>query len=227
MKRVLLLHTVRSVYESFEPALRAACPEPLILYNQVDEFFVMDTAEHGGKMSDVNRERLSLLLKSCDLTGVDLIVVTCSQLSPWVRGMKAAYRTPIIEIDDEMTRRAVDMGQNIAVFSTMAGTVPPVSERLRENAQKRGREITLRPVVCEEAMAALRAGNKPEHDRLVVEAASGAKGCDVIVLAQASTAHLHQDIQSAYGIPVIDSPASCIAQAVALLTANNEVNFHA
>jgi Asp/Glu/hydantoin racemase len=51
------------------------------------------------------------------------------------------------------------------------------------------------------------AGNRTRHDGIITEAALKlAKTCDVIVLAQASLAHLRKSIGDKIGIPVPASP---------------------
>jgi Asp/Glu/hydantoin racemase len=79
--------------------------------------------------------------------------------------------------------------------------------------------VKVEALLVEGAFQALSAGNRDEHDRLVREAAVAlAKRCDVIVLAQASMAHLEEPISAAVSVPVLSSPRLCLEAVAARLS---------
>ena len=90
--------------------------------------------------------------------------------------------------------------------------VEPGTTILEAAAQAAGKTIDLQVVCNEEAINALKAGDQATHDRLVLEMAQSLKPCDVIVLAQASMAHMEQEVARQTGIPTLSSPARCVAQ---------------
>lgn len=218
-----MVHTVRSVLDIFADRLMAVSPEPLRIYNVLDEFMQKNAAELGGEFSATNQERLKLVLKSCDMIEPDVIAVTCSTLSPHVKAMKAeCCKAHVVEIDEAMTQKAVEMGRTIAVMATVHSTVKPVCDRLEENAAKLGKKITIRTIVCTSAMDALQANDPQGHDALLLEAAKETTGCDVILLAQASMARARQAVEQQTDIPTLDSPASCVAQMLDILFPKGE-----
>lgn len=210
MKKVMLLHTVKSVFETFGPALSKVLGEDVIIDNILDTFLADDPARHGGSFSAANKLRLVHDLESAQLAQPDVIVVTCSSLSPYLPSLRPFFSVPIISIDDSMCGLALDKGENIAVLATAASALEPALWKLRMMADQRGMRINLVSFCNPDAIAALKAGDKEKHDRLLLEMASKVgKECDSIVLAQASMADMRQRVEEATGIRTLASPELC------------------
>ena len=216
MKRIALIHTVRSVFETFESSLRKALDEPVKVHNILDDFLASDPADTG-VFSQVNKDRLYNDIRNAELTGADVIVVTCSTLTPAVTELRSAFKTPVIAIDDAMCRLAVTFGPSVTVLATAQSTVGPTSSKILAEANKIGAMISLDTKVSTEAITALRNGDVQRHDRLVETLALSVKFPDVVVLAQASMAHLESQISKICGCPVLSSPSLCIAEVKELL----------
>ncbi len=208
MKRIILVHTVRSVLDSFGDQLKENLPDVLI-DNMLDEFLVTD-ATRKGLFSPANRKRLELVLAAADLANPDLIVVTCSSLTPYVHELQDILKAPVVCIDDAMTRQAVLAGPRIHVLATAPTTVGPTVQKIKDDALSMGKEVQVEYTLCEDAINALRKGDKQRHDDLVLVMASHVGACDVIVLAQASMSHLQAAVQTVAGYPVLASVPSCI-----------------
>jgi Asp/Glu/hydantoin racemase len=212
MKRIALIHTVKSVLDSFEPHLRSALDEPVLIHNLLDDFLATDPAETG-MFSPVNKERLANDIRNAQLTGADIIVVTCSTLTPVVAELRSTFKTtPIIAIDDAMCRLAVSYGPNVTMLATARSTVEPTRNKILAEARAAGVPIDLDVKISEEAILALRKGDVKRHDELVAALALTVKFQDVVVLAQASMAHLDVQVAKICGCPVLASPPSCIAE---------------
>lgn len=208
MKSVALLHTVKSVYESFEDFLRAQVGE-LTVYNLLDDFLAID-ANLKGEFTQNNLERLKLDLHACDRTEADLIVVTCSTLSPWIKTVQNEINRPIFTIDDAMTTQAAKSGGRVVVIATAQSALGPVCRAIEEKSASK--HIDLVGVLCGEAMTALRTGDKTQHDELITECAKNVKNADLIVLAQASMAHMDEHISRICHCPTLQSPNLCARQ---------------
>ena len=78
-------------------------------------------------------------------------------------------------------------------------------------------KIQLTALWCPEALVHLRAGEKSEHDKLVLEMAGRVTDSDTIVLAQASMAHLQDLVQEQSKIRTLASPQLCIQEVARLL----------
>ncbi len=210
MKRIVLIHTVKSVYETFEKDLRAVTGD-IKVYNMLDDFLVADSIERGAFTVD-NRMRLMHDLSSAQLTGADLIVVTCSTLTPHVVAARPFFTTPIIAIDDAMCSLAVKQGRKVTVLATAESTVSPTLKKLEEEAASQQKVVSLSSLCCPEALVHLKAGQKARHDKLVLDMAREVKDSDTIVLAQASMAHLQDLVQAQTRIRTFSSPQLCILE---------------
>lgn len=211
MKRVACIHTVYSVIDSFTQQLREAIPEDCLIHTLYDDFLATDPADTG-KFSAINHQRLRLDMKACALTGADVLVVTCSTLSPSVRLLRKEFNVPVVAIDDAMVREAVEAGRRIGLLATAESTVGPSASAIRAAGTVSGKDIELQVLCNERAIVALKSGDRATHDRLVLEMARQLAPCDCIVLAQASMAHMETPVASCTGIPTFSSPGRCVEQ---------------
>ena len=216
MKRIALIHTVGSVYGSFGPALQQMVGTQVKIHNILDDFLASDPAETG-EFSETNRQRLVNDVHNCVLTGADIIVVTCSTLTPAVTELRASVPVPLVAIDDEMCRKAVTFGRNVTVLATATSTVAPTTGKILAEAKTVGIMVDIASHVCPEAIVALKKGDVQTHDDLVAKMALDVKNQDVVVLAQASMAHMAGTVERICGCPVLSSPDSCMREIVSLL----------
>lgn len=216
MKKVAIIYTVRPVLGTFPELLQEVVGEPLRIHNLLDDFLASDPGE-SGVFSVENHNRLFNAIKSCELTGSDLIVVTCSTLTPAVQLIRPFIKVPIVAIDDAMTEKAVRIGKRIKVIATAASTIKPTVAKLQQEAKLAGLEVVIDAEDNEVAYEAMKCGNLAEHDRLVLERIAKVTGYDSIVLAQASMGHLQAEAERLAGIPVLASPRLCCERVKQLL----------
>jgi len=151
-------------------------------------------------------------MKAQELTGADIIVTTCSTLTPAVELIRPFIQVPVIAIDDAMARRSVLYGKRIMVMATAESTVGPTVSKIKAEADKAGREADISTCVCMDAFFAMKAMDMKKHDMILREKAGELKGYDCIVLAQASMAHLEDETASITGCPVLTSPRLCMEE---------------
>ena len=213
MKRIACIDTVYSVIDSFNQQLREGIPGDFLIHTMYDDFLATDPAPgQSGKFTPINHQRLRLDMQAQALTGADIIVVTCSTLSPSVRLLRGEFNVPVVAIDDAMVNEAVATGTKIGLMATAKSTVAPSTSAIEAAAEAAGKEIDLKVLYNEDAILALKSGDQATHDRLVLEMADQMKDRDVIVLAQASTAYMEQAVAERSGVTTLSSPARCIAQ---------------
>ena len=220
MKRVAIIHTVKSVLNSFEGDLKAALEEDIKVNNLMDEFLASDPAEVGQFTID-NRNRLLMDIKTQELTGADIIVTTCSTLTPAVEMVRPFIKVPVIAIDDAMARKGVTFGKKIFIMATAQSTVEPTIRNLNNQAEKAGVEIEISKEVYDDAYTAVKVLDIEKHDNILREAAKKIKGYDCIILAQASMAHMENEISEICNCPVLSSPSLCIEE---IKEALNKIN---
>lgn len=217
MKRIMVLHTVGTVYESFSRALRKALPEGIVVDHVVDEFLANDSARSGGEFSKLNLSRFYGQMVLASQTNPDLIVVTCSTLSPYIEGIRALIDVPVIAIDDAMCAAAVEQGQNICVLATATSALDPAVDKIEKIGLSVDKPVVVEGFCNPEAIAALKRGDNKLHDTLLLELSRSAIGFDIVVLAQASMAHMRSAVEFEMGITTMSSPDMCIRAVVRAL----------
>lgn len=211
MKRIALIHTVRTVACAFGEDLRTYLGYEVKIHNLWDDFLA-DQPNEMGVFTIENRNRLLNDIRTQEMTGADLIAVTCSTLTPVVEMIRPFIQVPVIAIDDAMAKRSVVYGRRIMVMATADSTVGPTVSKIEREAAKAGREAQISTCVCMDAFGALKAADMKRHDMILREKAKELGGYDCIVLAQASMAHLEDDIASITGSPVLSSPRLCMEE---------------
>ena len=155
MKSIALIHTVKSVAAGFDDSLRNYLGYEVKIHNLWDDFLANNPNEVG-EFTIQNRNRLLCDMKAQELTGADIIVTTCSTLTPAVELIRPFIRVPVIAIDDAMARRSVLYGKRIMVMATAESTVGPTVSKIKAEADKAGREADISTCVCMDAFHAMR-----------------------------------------------------------------------
>lgn len=210
MVKVALIHTVQSVLLTFEKRLKDEIEDAKVV-NALDEFLASDPAEKGEFTKD-NMQRLFSIVKCAEMTQPDAIVVTCSTLSPIIENIRPFIKVPLITIDEAMIQKAAESGSKITIMATADSTVEPTKTKLISEAKKQNKELDISVIVCPDAYIAIKAGDQQYHDEIIKRRALDIKQQDVVILAQASMAHLEDIVQKICGCTVLSSPRMCIAQ---------------
>ena len=202
--RVGFVHTVGFLVDEFRARMARELPA-VDYFHILDESLLQDLLR-GRPRGAVFRRAGAQVLAAAD-AGADLIVMTCSSTSPAVDVVRPLVNRPILKIDDPMMAAAAAAGPRVGLLCTASSTVEPSTALLRAHAAAQGRSVEVAPRLEVAAYAALLAGDRAEHDRLVRRAAAeAADASDVIVLAQASLAHLRDELGAALPVPVLSSP---------------------
>lgn len=202
--RIAFVHTVGFLAESFRERMKTELPA-LDHFHVLNESLLQDLLR-GRDTATVYRRVVAQILLAAD-TGVDQVVVTCSSTSPAVDLARRLTPCPVLKIDDPMAAAAVQAGRRIGLLCTAASTVAPSSALLQSHAQEAGVEIELIARLEADAYQAILSGDRALHDARVTSAATQlAEEVDVIVLAQASLAHLQPLLAQSLRVPVLASP---------------------
>lgn len=189
MKRLALIHTVLFLADLFKKKLADRFPE-LSSFHMVDESLLQDLLRNGALTPGIVR-RIAFQAALAREAGAELILFTCSSTSPAVDTARKMVDVPILKIDDPMAEKAVLIGRKIGVVCTAKSTMGASEDLIKGHAARRGREVEVHMHLEAAAFEAVMSGDKIRHDELVRQAATdlGAQ-CDVVLLAQASMAHL-------------------------------------
>ncbi|MBL8700005.1 MAG: Asp/Glu/hydantoin racemase [Alphaproteobacteria bacterium] len=209
MRRLAVLHTVGMLVDRFKGLLAGVVPTGVDVVHMLDESLLRDLMRDGAG-PEITRRVVAFATQAAD-AGAELIVFTCSSTSPAIDTARQVVRAPILKIDDPMAARAVELGPRIGIVCTTSSTRGPSEALVRDHAAKAGRDVAVEALLVPGAFDALQAGRRDEHDRLVSAAALEVAGRnDVLVLAQASLAHLAEPLAAATPRPVLSSPPLCV-----------------
>ena len=216
MPTLAMIHTVhwynQSVIEPFARRWLQENPDVRAI-NIMDDALLADSLPHGGPTEAVMR-RMSHYVEGAVLAGADVIMSSCTTMGLATERARRSCPVPLFNIDEPMAREAVRAGTRLGILATVPTSAPATRRLLEREAQSIGQSITIETVINPAAFAALLAGNRVEHDRLVHDEMDQlAPRVDVIVLGQISLAQ----IQYRPGKPVLQVGHSGFAHARRLL----------
>lgn len=205
MKTLSFIHTALILVEVIKKELSTFSLE-MNAFHIVDESLLIDLMKVGRVNPQIIR-RLCQHVVAAEEAGADIITVTCSSISPAVDVARKLVSRPVLKIDEPMAEAAVKRGERIGIVATVATTLDPTSNLLRNKAVELGKNISISTLLCQEAFHAILQGDTERHDRIVIEkAVELAKGVDLLVLAQGSMARLTKPLSQQVKIPVLSSP---------------------
>ncbi|ABK19251.1 aspartate/glutamate racemase family protein [Syntrophobacter fumaroxidans] len=209
IRNIAFLHTVPFLVEPFS-SLVAENLSGVACFHVVDEGILREVFRDGVLAPKVLRRILEHSVLAAQ-AGAELIVFTCSSTSPAVDCIRPLTDVPILKVDEPMAETAVRLGSKIGVVATVRTTLEPSAALVKSEAERQGKTVEVDARLEAEAFQARLSGNVSEHDRIIRQACADlAARNDVVVLAQASMAHLAESLQSELKRPVLSSPPLCM-----------------
>jgi len=208
-RSVAFLHTVPFLVETFSKLAIEHLPG-------VNTFHVVDGAILQQCFSDgVHSPKvLRRVLQQCTLAveaGAEIVVFTCSSTSPAVDLVRPFCEEQIMKVDEPMAERAVEIGTKIGIVTTAETTLGPSADLIKSIAERYGKSVMVDARLESDAFRARVRGLMAEHDAIIRKVcAELAMDNDVLVLAQASMAHLAPSLQEEVNRPVLASPGLCM-----------------
>lgn len=205
-KTLGLIHTSATLVPVFAELCANYLPG-IKTFNIVDDSLIKNTIA-AGTLTKETSSRVVAYAASAKQAGADYILFTCSSIGPAVEIAASLQDIPVLRVDQPMADKAVAIGSKIGVVATLQTTLAPTSDLVKRRAEKAGKEIQIKTVLCEGAFEALMSGDQTTHDQKVAAALiSLSKEVDVIVLAQASMARVVDTLAPADKIvPILASP---------------------
>jgi Asp/Glu/hydantoin racemase len=209
IKQIAVLHTVAFLAEMFRKLFQENLPN-IENFHVVDESIIQELLKVGHLTPKIVRRIATHVMLAND-AGADLILFTCSSTSPAVDSIKALVDIPILKVDEPLAEKAVSLGEKIGVVTTAKTTLEPSVNLIEASAARHGKKVQVQAELQNKAFEARLSGNISEHDRLVKETIRKlARKNNVIVLAQASMAHLADEMKNDIDVPILASPPLCM-----------------
>jgi Asp/Glu/hydantoin racemase len=210
MPRIALIHATPAAVDPIRAAFAEAWPEP-DLVNLLDDSLSRDRALVPD-LTDGIYSRFDALGAYSVAIGADGILFTCSAFGPAIERVASAVAIPVLKPNEAMFAEAIAIGGKIGMLATFEPSIASMAAEFKVDAAKAGADVTLQSVFVPDAMAALVAGNRDRHDRLVAETAPALRHCKAIMLAQFSMAPAADGLRHRLpDMPVLTSPGAAVA----------------
>jgi Asp/Glu/hydantoin racemase len=214
-RRVALIHSVTVAIEPVQQAFRRLWPEA-VCTNLLDDSLSADL-ERDKVLTKAMTERFLTLAQYSASTGAAGILFTCSAFGEAIEAAARQVRVPVLKPNEAMFEAALGAGRRIALLATFEPSVVSMEDEFRQMAARMRPDAILETYCVPGAMAALKAGQAPEHDHLVADASSRFRGYDALMLAHFSTARAAAAVGAKQDVPVYTSPDSAVRKMKALL----------
>jgi hypothetical protein len=210
MPRIALIHATPAAVEPIRTAFAEAWPEP-DLVNLLDDSLSRDRAL-APELTDGIYGRFDALGAYSVALGADGILFTCSAFGPAIERVARTVAIPVLKPNEAMFAEAIRIGGRIGMLATFEPSIASMAAEFEADAAKADADVTLQCVFVPDAMAALVAGDRERHDRLVAEAAPALARCKAIMLAQFSMAPAADGLRRRLpGMSILTSPGAAVA----------------
>ncbi len=213
--RIVLLHGTPVAMVPIQQSFAARWPEAEIV-DLLDSSLSVDRAKDHD-LTPRMFERFMELGTYAHRIGADGILVTCSAFGPAIERMGRELAIPVLKPNDAMFQAALSQGMRIGMLATFAPSVLTMTNEFDDYVRETGSKATLRTIVVDGAMDALRKGDAETHNRLVAARAPELADCDAIMLAHFSTSRAYAQTCAAVPVPVLTSPDSAVDRMRAML----------
>lgn len=220
--RIILLHATQVAFDPIHTAFREIWPEPELV-NLLDDALTPDRAREPD-LSEAMTERLVSLGRYALKIGADAILVTCSAFGPAIDVMAREFSIPVLKPNDAMFQAALEIGSNIGMMATFQPSISTMEVEFNEHAASIGKAATLKTILVEDAMTALRAGDAETHNRLIASRAGELGAVDAIMLAHFSTSRAHAYVQARSSANVLTAPSAAVQRLRTLLEGSQKAS---
>lgn len=182
-----------------------------------DDTLIQDVVANGGLNADLTARTIGLFI-AADRAHPDLIILGCSSIGKTAYVAQEILNTPIMRIDEGMAREAVAHYKKIGVMATLATTVGPTCDLIKDIAAEEGKEIELMSDVADGAFDAFLA-NEPDRAEAIIKDKflELASKCECVIFAQASMTNMKERFAKICDTPILTSPEYCAPMAAKFL----------
>jgi Asp/Glu/hydantoin racemase len=214
--RIVLLHGTPVAMDPIQKSFATRWPEAETVSLLDDSLSVDRAKDHD--LTPRMFERFMELGSYAQRIGADGILVTCSAFGPAIERMTRELPIPVLKPNEAMFKAATTKGGRIGMLATFAPSVLTMTEEFDEFVRATGSKGTLRTIVVEGAMDALRKGDASTHNELVAARAPELADCDAIMLAHFSTSRAAEKVGAAVSVPVLTAPDAAVDRMRAMVT---------
>ena len=212
-ERIALIHALADSVDPIHAAFGRHWPDA-VTFDLLDTALSADLAA-AGQLTPAIHDRFGVLGRYAAATeGIGgmtrAILFTCSAFGPAIDAVKAALPIPVLKPNEAAFAAALRRGKRIGLLVTFGPSLPALSAELKQMAAETGQRLDLEAGLVPDALAALKAGDARQHDRLIAEAAQRLPPLDALILGQFSMARAASAVASSLDCPVITTPDAAV-----------------
>ncbi len=215
-KKVGVIHTFLYSVEDLKSLFAEIIPE-VEMVNIIDDSLLKEVLANGEPTPAVIR-RICNYAQELEKLGCDIILNQCSSVGEASEVAQKLISIPYVKVDAPMAREAVKRGKNVGMVATAHSTLGPSARLVETMAKEMGEDTVVNRCFAEGAYDALLIeGDKPKHDRILMDTIDKAVAeNDVVCLAQGSMFSLVDKCKDK-AVPVLHSFRSGVEQLRPLL----------
>lgn len=206
--RIVLVHAVTVAVDPIREAFDRLWPEAERV-NLLDDSLSPDRAKDTDLTNSLSA-RIAALGDYAVLVDADALLYTCSAFGPAIEAVARRLAIPVLKPNEAMFAAALRAGRSLGMLATFAPSVASMEAEFEEERRRLGVDASLRTLLVEEAMAALKAGDKETHNRLLAAQAEALGSCDAVMLAHFSTSRAREAVAAVVPCPVLTSPDAAV-----------------
>lgn len=208
MSRVALIHAVTVAVDPVKAAFAELWPD-------ADTVNILDDSLSGDRARDADltatmHNRIGSLGDYALSTGCEAVLFTCSAFGGAIEALARRVKAPVLKPNEAMFDDALSMGNRIGMLATFGPSVTGMEAEFEEQRRARGSQATLKTVLVEGAIDALKGGDAKTHNELVAGAVSQLGDVDAVMLAHFSTSRAFAAVSERAKKPVLTSPRSAV-----------------
>ncbi|MFW6208506.1 MAG: aspartate/glutamate racemase family protein [Spirochaetota bacterium] len=215
-KKVGVIHTFLYSVEDLKALFAEIIPE-VEMVNIIDDSLLKEVLANGEPTPAVIR-RICNYAQELEKLGCDVILNQCSSVGEASEVAQKLISIPYVKVDAPMAREAVKKGKKVGMVATAHSTLGPSARLVETMAKEMGEDTIVNRCFAEGAYDALLIeGDKPKHDRILMDTIDKAVADnDVVCLAQGSMYSLVDKCKDK-AVPVLHSFRSGVEQLRPLL----------
>jgi glutamate racemase len=164
-RMVGMVHTVCPNVQVFNELVSKIIPDVEVVH-LVDEGL---SSLSGKRHHERIVRRLGMLSSLAEESGAEVIMLTCTAFGRLADEVKAAVNIPVFAVLEIIANETIELADSIGILGTHPGTLASASEIIREQAALRGKNVTVKTLLCEGAFDALKREDWNTHDRIVLK----------------------------------------------------------
>jgi maleate cis-trans isomerase len=215
MSRVALIHAVTVAVDPVKAAFAEFWPDADTV-NILDDSLSVDRARDA-ELTVTMQNRIGALGDYALSTGCDAVLFTCSAFGGAIEALARRVKAPVLKPNEAMFDDALSRGDRIGMLATFGPSVAGMEAEFEEQRRARGTRATLKTVLVEGALDALKGGDAKTHNELVAAATDRLGEVDAVMLAHFSTSRAFAAVSKGTKKPVLTSPRSAVLALRAML----------